>query len=33
LPFYTGIAKHDFWKAYFKYIRCAHSLCNDHHLR
>ncbi len=33
LPFYTGIAKHDFWKAYFKYLLCAHSLCNDHHLR
>jgi hypothetical protein len=33
LPFYTGIAKHDFWKAYFKYVDCGHSLCNDHHLR
>jgi transposase len=33
LPFYTGIAKHDFWKAYFKYVLCGHSLCNDHHLR
>jgi transposase len=33
LPFYTGIAKHDFWKAYFRYVLCGHSLCNDHHLR
>jgi len=33
LPLYTGIAKHDFWKAYFKYVNCIHSLCNDHHLR
>ena len=32
LPFYNGIAKHDFWKAYFKYSS-GHSLCNDHHLR
>jgi transposase len=33
LPFYTGIAKHDFWKPYFLYQLCRHSLCNDHHLR
>lgn len=33
LPFYTGIAKHDFWSAYFKYTSCDHSFCNDHHLR
>jgi transposase len=33
LPLYSGIAKHDFWKAYFKYVACGHSLCNDHHLR
>lgn len=32
LPRYTGVAKHDFWKPYFKYC-CIHSLCNDHHLR
>lgn len=33
LPFYAGTVKHDFWKAYFKYLNCSHSLCNDHHLR
>lgn len=33
LPFYRGIAKHDFWKSYFKYFLSGHSLCNDHHLR
>jgi transposase len=33
LPFYTGIAKHDGLKAYFKYPNCDHSLCNAHHLR
>jgi len=32
LPVYKGIAKHDFWKAYLKYL-CDHSLCNAHHLR
>nr|WP_243119760.1 IS66 family transposase [Pelotomaculum propionicicum] len=33
LPVYTGIAKHDGLKVYFKYTNCDHSLCNDHHLR
>jgi transposase len=33
LPFYTGVAKHDGLKVYFKYTNCDHSLCNDHHLR
>jgi transposase len=33
LPVYTGIAKHDGLKVYFKYTNCEHSLCNDHHLR
>lgn len=33
LPVYTGIAKHDGLKVYFKYTSCTHSLCNDHHLR
>ncbi|MGI9863105.1 IS66 family transposase, partial [Moorella naiadis] len=32
LAVYQGIAKHDFWKPYFKYP-CGHSLCNAHHLR
>jgi transposase len=33
LPFYKGIAKHDFWSAYFNYTSCDHSLGNNHHLR
>jgi len=32
LPFYKGIAVHDFWKSYYKYA-CQHSLCNAHLLR
>ncbi len=33
LPFYKGIAVHDYWKSYYHYTDCAHSLCNVHHLR
>jgi transposase len=32
LPEYQGIAKHDYWKSYFKYL-CGHILCNMYHLR
>jgi len=32
LPAFTGRAIHDAWAPYFKY-RCAHGLCNAHHLR
>jgi transposase len=33
LPKYEGILCHDHWKAYYKYDKCLHSLCNSHHLR
>jgi transposase len=33
LPFFTGLACHDHWKAYFNYEDCIHVLCNAHHDR
>jgi transposase len=33
LPCSTGILCHDYWKPYYKYILCEHSLCDAHHLR
>jgi transposase len=30
---FTGRAIHDGWGAYFTYEKCAHGLCNAHHLR
>jgi len=33
LPFYKGTAVHDYWKSYYHYVDCTHSLCNVHHLR
>jgi len=32
IPAFNGVLCHDHWKPYFKY-KCAHSLCNAHHLR
>jgi transposase len=33
LPYFSGIACHDHWKAYFNYKNCIHVLCNSHHTR
>ena len=33
LPLFKGIAVHDFWKSYYRYEECKHSLCNAHLLR
>ncbi len=33
LPTYRGIVVHDGWKAYAKYEKAEHALCNAHHLR
>lgn len=33
LSHFKGCATHDYWRPYFKYEECHHSLCNAHHLR
>jgi len=33
LPRFRGTAIHDHWKSYYHYLLCAHSECNEHHLR
>ena len=33
LPSFEGIAVHDFWSPYFKFINIQHSVCNAHLLR
>jgi transposase len=32
LPYFKGVAVHDFWRSYYEY-GCKHSLCNAHLLR
>ena len=32
LPNFEGVAIHDFWKSYYRYV-CEHGLCNAHLLR
>lgn len=32
LPYFKGVAVHDFWKSYYQYD-CTHALCNAHLLR
>jgi len=33
IPKFLGVLCHDHWKAYYKYNKCDHALCNSHHLR
>lgn len=33
IPRFEGVLCHDHWKAYYRYKKCLHSLCNAHHLR
>jgi transposase len=33
LPAFKGTAVHDFWKPYYSYASCKHTLCNAHILR
>ena len=33
LPDFKGVVVHDGWKAYGKYYKATHALCNAHHLR
>lgn len=33
LPVFKGKSCHDYWKPYYLFTGCEHSLCNAHHLR